>query len=155
MGQDSHTRLAAEADGQFNAIFSGQFAEEDLMNDAWTEILRTVAGGFGSGNEGELTPEQLAAKMQLADFTKMESIHARFDALVHDPKTTTALKPWYNQFCKRPCFHDECLQPFNWSNTTLVDTHYHGVEAITVEGVVANGEEIKNDCIIYATGFEW
>ncbi|KAM5357647.1 hypothetical protein ACJZ2D_016049 [Fusarium nematophilum] len=140
----------------FNTIVSGQHAEEDLVSDAWTEILRTVAGGFGSGSEGEqLTPEQLAAKMQLADFKKMESIRARVDALVQDPKTAAALKPWYNQFCKRPCFHDEYLQTFNRPNVTLVDTHGRGVEAITKNGVVANGEETEVDCIVYATGFEW
>ena len=26
-----------------------------------------------------------------------------------DPATAEALKPWYRQFCKRPCFHDEYL----------------------------------------------
>ena len=27
--------------------------------------------------------------------------------------TAAALKPWYRQFCKRPCFHDEYLPAFN------------------------------------------
>ena len=30
--------------------------------------------------------------------------------------TAEALKPWYRQFCKRPCFHDEYLQTFNRPN---------------------------------------
>ena len=33
-----------------------------------------------------------------------------------DKATAEALKPWYNQFCKRPCFHDEYLQAFNRPN---------------------------------------
>lgn len=140
----------------FNTIVSGQYAKEDLVDDAWTEILRTVAGGFGSGSEGDkLTPEELAAKMQLADFKKMESIRARVDTLVKDPEAAAALKPWYNQFCKRPCFHDEYLQTFNRPNVTLIDTHGRGVEAITKKGVVVDGKETELDCVIYATGFEW
>jgi cyclohexanone monooxygenase len=40
-----------------------------------------------------------------------------------DPATAEALKPWYRQFCKRPCFHDEYLPTFNrptsrWSTPT-------------------------------------
>ena len=48
--------------------------------------------------------------MELADFEKMEQIRARVDAIVDDPATAEALKPYYRQFCKRPCFHDEYLQ---------------------------------------------
>jgi cyclohexanone monooxygenase len=65
-----------------------------------------------------------------------------------------ALKPYYNQFCKRPCFHDEYLQTFNRPNVTLVDTSGKGVERITQQGVVANSREFEIDCLIYATGFE-
>jgi cyclohexanone monooxygenase len=92
--------------------------------------------------------------MELADFQKMEQIRARVDAIVKDPATAEALKPWYRQFCKRPCFHDEYLQAFNHENVTLVDTQGHGVERITEKGVVANGVEYPLDCLIYATGFE-
>ena len=51
--------------------------------------------------------------MELADFQKMEQIRARVDAIVEDAATAEALKPWYRQFCKRPCFHDEYLETFN------------------------------------------
>ena len=64
------------------------------------------------------------------------------------------MKPYYRQFCKRPCFHDEYLQTYNRPNVTLVDTDGKGVERITEKGVVANGVEYELDCIIYATGFE-
>jgi len=65
-----------------------------------------------------------------------------------------ALKPWYRQFCKRPCFHDEYLDTFNRPNVTLVDTRGRGIERISGRGVVANGVEYEVDCIVYATGFE-
>ena len=67
--------------------------------------------------------------MELADFQKMEQVRARVDAIVKDPATAEALKPWYRQFCKRPCFHDEYLPTFNRPNVTLVDTDGPGRRA--------------------------
>jgi cyclohexanone monooxygenase len=90
----------------------------------------------------------------MADFEKMEQVRHRVDEIVKDPATAEALKPWYRQFCKRPCFHDEYLPTYNRPNVTLVDTQGQGVERITEKGVVANGVEYELDCIVYATGFE-
>jgi cyclohexanone monooxygenase len=84
----------------------------------------------------------------------MEQIRRRVDAVVKDRATADALKPWYRQFCKRPCFHDDYLATFNRPNVTLVDTQGKGVERITEKGVVANGVEYELDCLIFATGFE-
>ena len=39
----------------------------------------------------------------------VEQIRRRCDAVVQDPETAEALKPWYRLFCKRPCFHDDYL----------------------------------------------
>ncbi len=138
----------------FNTLVSGGFADEDLVNDGWTDIignLLTMARKqAGSGR----SPEELASMMQLADFQKMEQVRARVDSVVRDGATAEALKPWYNQFCKRPCFHDEYLDAFNRPNVTLVDTQGRGVERITSNAVIANGRTYEVDCLIYATGFE-
>jgi cation diffusion facilitator CzcD-associated flavoprotein CzcO len=85
---------------------------------------------------------------------KMEQIRGRVQQLVDDPATAEALKPYYRQFCKRPCFHDEYLQTFNRPNVTLVDTHGKGVERVSEKGVVVDGREYPLDCLIFATGFE-
>ena len=69
--------------------------------------------------------------MELADYRKMNQVRARVDAIVKDPATAETLKPWYRQFCKRPCFHDEYLQTYNRPNVTLVDTDGQGVERLT------------------------
>ena len=106
--------------------------------------------GQGSGQ----SMEALAETMQIADFQKMEQVRARVDQVVRDRATAEALKPWYNQFCKRPCFHDEYLDAFNRPNVTLVDTEGRGVEEITETAIVANGRAYEVDCLIYATGFE-
>ncbi len=138
----------------FNALVSGGFAEEDLVNDGWTDIIGNLLLLMRKDSEAGKSPEDLAKTMQLADFQKMEQVRARVDAVVKDRRTADALKPWYNQFCKRPCFHDEYLDAFNRPNVTLVDTQGRGVEAITETAIVANGQEFEIDCLIYATGFE-
>ena len=84
----------------------------------------------------------------------MEQVRARVDQTVQDPATAEALKPYYNQFCKRPCFHDDYLAAFNRPNVHLIDTQGKGVDRITEKGIVANGVEYELDCFVYATGFE-
>src|SRR3546814_19930144 len=72
----------------------------------------------------------------------MSEIRARGDQFVKDPETADALKPWYAQFCKRPCFNDDYLPTFARPNVTLVDVSgTRGVERITKKGIVANGKE--------------
>ena len=139
----------------FNVLVTGGFQDEDLVNDGWTDIIRNLATiATSRTNDGNLTLEEMNARVELADFKKMEQIRARVDDLVDDPKTAAALKPWYRQFCKRPCFHDDYLPSFNRPNVQLVDTQGRGVERITPKGVVVDGVECEVDCLIFATGFE-
>ena len=105
--------------------------------------------------ERELTPEELTAKQLDSNFRIMEQIRARVDAIVHDPATAAALKPWYPYGCKRPTFHDEYLPTFNRPNVHLVDTAPRGVREINERGVVHDGVEYPLDVLIFATGFEW
>lgn len=138
----------------FQLLTAGGYAEEDLVNDAWTDITRKLLSVAMANKNPDLSPEALAATMELADFAKMEEIRARVEALVEDPDTAEALTPYYRQFCKRPCFHDGYLQSFNRPNVTLVDTHGRGVERVFEKGVVAEGVPYELDCLIFATGFE-
>jgi cyclohexanone monooxygenase len=138
----------------FNALVSGVPQAEDLVNDGWTDIIGNLLVLMRKQSEAGVQGADLATTLQLADFKKMESIRARAEQVVNDPRTAEALKPYYNQFCKRPCFHDEYLDTFNRPNVTLVDTDGKGVDRITEHGVVANGVEYKLDCLIYGTGFE-
>ena len=138
----------------FNTLVSGGYAEVDLVNDGWTDIIANLLIRLRSQEKVDLSPESLARNMELADFEKMEQIRSRVDQLVTDPSTASALKPWYRQFCKRPCFHDEYLDTFNRPNVHLIDTDGQGVQLITEKGVVVNGVEYELDCLIYATGFE-
>jgi cation diffusion facilitator CzcD-associated flavoprotein CzcO len=105
--------------------------------------------------ERQLSPEELIQAQLNTNFRIMEQIRARVDAVVKDPKTAAALKPYYPYGCKRPTFHDEYLPAFNLPHVTLVDTAPSGVSKITPKGVVHDGVEYELDVLIYATGFEW
>jgi cyclohexanone monooxygenase len=138
----------------FNNQVSGVPQAVDLINDGWTDLIGKLLTGIQSGRSKDLTPEGIAKAVEVADFEKMEEIRARVESVVDDPETAEALKPYYRQFCKRPCFHNEYLEAFNRPNVNLVDTKGQGVTQITKKGVVADGKEYELDCLIYASGFE-
>jgi len=128
----------------FTRIVSSKPVEQDLVADGWTEIFKRNPGAMSVMDEAQ----------QRLDAEGMEAIRARVDEIVQDRDTAEALKPWYNQMCKRPCFHDEYLPAFNRPNVQLLDTAGNGVDRITESGIVVNGVEYPVDCIIYASGFE-
>lgn len=138
----------------FNTLVSGGYEPEDLVQDGWTDIIRNILFIASSGDKKGLSPERLAELAELADFKKMEQVRARVDEVIKDPEVAAKLKPWYRQFCKRPCFHDAYLNAFNRPNVTLVDTGGQGVERITEDSIIVDGVEYKVDCLVYATGFE-
>ncbi|MDA1077258.1 MAG: NAD(P)/FAD-dependent oxidoreductase [Proteobacteria bacterium] len=105
--------------------------------------------------ERKLTQEEMIGKQLDTNFRIMEQIRARVDAIVKDPVTAQALKPYYPYGCKRPTFHDEYLPAFNLPHVKLVDTAPRGVAQINEKGVVHEGHEYPLDVLIYATGFQW
>jgi len=138
----------------FTTLQTGGFVDEDLVKDGWTDISKRIRDKVMSGPNPEFTPEAFRRAYEDSDDEKMTEIRARVDALVEDEHTAEALKPWYRQLCKRPCFHDDYLDAYNEPGTHLIDTDGKGVERIDATGVWANGEHFELDCIIYASGFE-
>jgi cation diffusion facilitator CzcD-associated flavoprotein CzcO len=138
----------------FTANQAGGGAEEDLVQDGWTDLSRRIRARIMLLPREQRTVQNMRAAFEDSDFEKMEEIRNRVDALVKDRETAGKLKAWYGQLCKRPCFHDAYLQAFNTSGTHLVDTDGKGVERITENGVVVAGKEYQLDCLIYASGFE-
>lgn len=167
----------------FESLMTGVPVKKDLVADGWTEAFRFIFGSlrdkapskmqlamwtlaapaspdlYRLGLKKYLTQKAIASmdiarEMELADYKKMEKIRARAEEIVEDPATAEALKPYYRQFCKRPCFHDEYLPTFNRPNVSLVNTDGRGVDQITETGIIFDGEEYPVDCIIFATGFE-
>ena len=167
----------------FELLITGAPVEKDLVADGWTEAFREIFGAvrdkapskgrlalwaltaplspelYSLGFKKYLTKKatthmDLAREIELCDYQKMEKVRARAEAIVEDKDTAEALKPYYRQFCKRPCFHDEYLPTFNLPNVSLVNTDGKGLDLITETGIVFDGKEYPVDCIIFATGFE-
>ena len=138
----------------FILLQTGGFADEDLVKDGWTDISQRIRDKLFSAEEPDFSPEGMVRAYHDSDDEKMAEIRARVDEIIRDPEAAAALKPWYRQLCKRPCFHDEYLQSYNQPNVHLVDTDGQGVTEINETGVVANGDQYDLDCIIYASGFE-
>src|SRR5436305_7540627 len=138
----------------FTANQTGGTADEDLVQDGWTDIARRIRTRIMALPAEERTPLKMLEAYEDSDYEKMEEIRGRVDAIVQDRDTAQNLKAWYRQLCKRPCFHDEYLQSFNIPGVHLIDTDGQGVERITETSVVAGGRSYEVDCIIYASGFE-
>ncbi|WP_338697984.1 NAD(P)/FAD-dependent oxidoreductase [Bradyrhizobium sp. 26S5] len=138
----------------FTANQAGGSAEEDLVQDGWTDLSKRIRAKVMLLPREQRTLENMRAAFEDSDFEKMEEIRNRVDTIVRDSETAKNLKAWYGQLCKRPCFHDAYLQAFNTPGTHLIDTDGKGVEEITENGIVVAGKEYALDCIIYASGFE-
>jgi len=172
-----------ERRNNFETLLTGGRVKKDLVADGWTEAFRLLFGTlrnkapskmkmfswaatsvfssemYKSGFKKYMTKKatdymDLANAMQMADYQKMEMVRARAEEIVKDKETAESLKPYYNQFCKRPCFHDEYLPTYNRDNVHLIDTDGKGLEEISEKGIIFNGVEYEVDCIIFATGFE-
>jgi cyclohexanone monooxygenase len=138
----------------FTTLQTGGFADEDLVKDGWTDITKRIRDKAMADPNQDFSPESLLRAYHESDDEKMEEIRARVDEIVRDPATAEALKPWYRQLCKRPCFHDEYLDAYNTPTAHLIDTDGRGVSEINATGVVVNGQQYDLDCLIYASGFE-
>lgn len=153
-----HSGWQYERMDNFNVLVSGGDQEQDLVADGWTDIFRNLTGIAAKKASKQLgrrlTGPEKGHLMQMADYQKMNTVRARVDSIIEDKEVAESLKPWYRQFCKRPCFHDEYLPTFNRENVHLIDTQGKGVDAITEKGVMVDGVEHELDCLIFATGFE-
>ena len=129
-----------------NAVMGAQ-PDVDLVQDAWTEMMWVDVKKAAES-------EEEAAQLERIDFENMNGVRARIKDLVEDPDTAERLMPWYGQWCKRPCFHDEYLPAFNRPNVHLVDTEGNGVQRISPAGPVVDDVEYPLDLLIYASGFE-
>ncbi|MEM7095931.1 MAG: NAD(P)/FAD-dependent oxidoreductase [Actinomycetota bacterium] len=136
----------------FTTLQTGGFADEDLTKDGWTDLAQRIRDRAIAN--GDFSPEGLLKAYHDSDDEKMVEIRARVDEIIEDDATARALKPWYRQLCKRPCFHDEFLQAFNTPTVQLIDTDGQGVERIDETGVWVDGEHYELDVLIYASGFE-
>ena len=146
---------ARQANFHRAAMEAFQPGEPDLVCDIWTEIARNFQAEMEAEGWPPLSLEAYVAKREVVDYRVMERLRRRVEALVEDPKTAEALKPYYRFLCKRPLSSDEYYPTFNRPNVELVDvSETKGVERMTEKGFIANGQEYEVDCMIFASGFE-
>jgi cation diffusion facilitator CzcD-associated flavoprotein CzcO len=142
---------------QFGSGSDAPKPEVDLVNDGWTEAVAVVAES-PAAVEARLgrkpTADEANELAIINDFKLMNALRGRVEQTIEDPTVAEALKPWYRWWCKRPGWHDDYLPAFNRDNVQLVDTHGHGVEGFTKNGVIVDGVEYELDCVVMATGFE-
>lgn len=138
----------------FATLQSLGYADEDLVMDGWTDISQRIRDRIMRDAGGSFDPGTMLRAFEDCDDEKMNEIRARVDAIVDDPATAEALKPWYRQLCKRPCFHDEYLQTYTRRDVHLVDTDGRGVDRIDETGVWVAGTHYQLDVLIFASGFE-
>ncbi|KAJ7785773.1 flavin-binding monooxygenase-like family protein [Mycena metata] len=127
---------------------------EDLVSDAWCKLgtFHVVLGTSRGIVPYQEIPDYVA-NLHVIDAERMNRIRARVDESVKDKATADSLKAWYPTWCKRPAFHDDYLPAFNRPNVRLVDTAGKGVERITENGLVVNGQEYPVDVLILSTGY--
>jgi cyclohexanone monooxygenase len=129
--------------------------DEDLVCDFWTEINRNLKFDFEAEGWPELSEAEFLQRREIMDHRVMERMRRRVDELVEDPEVAEKLKPYYNFMCKRPLSSDTYYLSFNLDNVTLVDvSETRGLQQLTENGFIANGEEYEADCVIFASGFE-
>ena len=120
MGRAAWNRAGSRSAWRTSTRWSpAAFAEEDLVNDGWTEIIRNLLLLANYRRRRTFRTDHGAAsakRWSSPTSRRWSQIRARVDEIVEDPATAEALKPYYRQFCKRPCFHDDYLPTFNRDN---------------------------------------
>jgi cation diffusion facilitator CzcD-associated flavoprotein CzcO len=134
----------------FQAVMLGRPVERDQIDDGWTHHYAAV---HHPPRAKDMTMAEFLRSAEELDYGIMDAHRRRINELVGDSATAEILKPYYRYLCKRPCFHDEYLLAFNNPNITLIDCPA-GIERITGQGPVVDGEQYEVDCLIYGTGFE-
>src|SRR3989440_1298670 len=76
----------------FTANQAGGSAEEDLVQDGWTDLSRRIREKIMDLPREQRTPSNMLAAFEESDFEKMEEIRARVDAIVSDRETAAKLK---------------------------------------------------------------
>ena len=134
----------------FQSIMLGRPVDADLTDDGWTRHYATIQN---PPRRKGMSVEEFIRNAEEIDFGIMEEHRQRIDQLVTNPDVAAKLKPYYRYLCKRPCFHDEYFDAFNRLNVTLIDCPA-GIERISEQGPIVDGQQYDVDCIVYGTGFE-
>ena len=135
----------------FESFLIGIPQDEDLVADGWTSNWAKLSAFAHAQDVSEAERKRMR---QAAEYARMDEIRNHIDAVVRDPATAEALKPYFNWMCKRPLFVDGYFETFNRKNVKLLNVAGSGLDRITEHALVLDGKSYDVDCIIYASGFE-
>lgn len=144
----------SDRNDNFTMLLLGNAVEEDLVNDGWTELFKSLGELMDGSGATELSNEELNLLGEIVDYQHDNRVRERVENTVKNSEVAEKLKHWYRPWCKRPTFNDDYLPTFNRPGVKLIDTAGQGVERVTEKGAVVNGVEYELDCLIFATGFE-
>ncbi|KAI1142852.1 FAD/NAD(P)-binding domain-containing protein [Hypoxylon sp. FL0543] len=128
----------------------------NLVDDEWSKQPAWSAL-VGSPEFSIVGPEkvpEIISTFLARDAENSARLRARVAKIVKDKETAEKLTPWYPAWCKRPGHSDTYLESFNKPNVHLIDTDGKGVDGVTAQGLVANGQEIPLDILVLSTGYE-
>lgn len=77
----------------FTANQAGGSAEEDLVQDGWTDLSKRIRAKIVLLPREQRTVENMRAAFEDSDFEKMEEIRNRVDAIVRDRETAKTSRP--------------------------------------------------------------
>ncbi|HAG70662.1 MAG TPA: cyclohexanone monooxygenase, partial [Gammaproteobacteria bacterium] len=86
-----------------------------------------------------------------ANKTAATFVHSKIHEIVNDKTVAELLCPKTVLGCKRLCVDTNYYQTFNRDNVKLVDIGEAGIDKISDQGVIAQGEEFSFDTLIFAT----
>jgi cation diffusion facilitator CzcD-associated flavoprotein CzcO len=86
----------------FTANQAGGTAQEDLVQDGWTDLSRRIRARIMRLPREQMTPPNMLAAFEDSDYEKMEDIRARVDAIVKDRDTAQKLKAWLSPAVQAP-----------------------------------------------------
>jgi len=145
-----HKEVATSADWQrerhrnFHQHFTtAKQPAVDLVDDQWTHAVGLVSLSGNPDPVGPKSMEELPAyvkRLHAIDLPRQTQIWERVAHEVFDPSVMEKLQSWYLSWCKRPCFHDECLLAFNRDTVTLVDTDGRGLDSLTAGSIVVGNQ---------------
>jgi cation diffusion facilitator CzcD-associated flavoprotein CzcO len=129
--------------GTESALEVSDAARERAFAERW------AYGGFAFGRTFRDLSSDLRANEHAAQF-----IRDRIAEIVEDPEVAHRLMPTQPALCKRLCVDSGYYASFNRPNVRLIDLKQAPLERIVPDGIVAGGETLAFDDIVFATGFD-
>ena len=114
VGVGARARLAPLPDGELQHAGVGRHGRRGSGQRRLDRHHPQAAGDVAAGpGRAQSTSATSCRPWSWPTFRRWSRSGPGSTKIVQDEGTAESLKPYYRQFCKRPCFHDEYLDTFN------------------------------------------